>query len=88
MSGFTKGLKLLFSKAEEPPLSTGSSKRDDLVGMIRRWTFYLFYCEKELIEILFRYLSPLGTGWNVSLVLVRGIFKLLGVGPLLHGVRI
>ena len=56
MSEFTERLKLLLSKTEEPPRSTDSSELDDLVGMIRRGTFYLFNGEKELIEILFRYL--------------------------------
>jgi hypothetical protein len=55
MSGFTSGLELLLSGAESV-LSTGSPELDALVGGIRRGMFYLFYGEKELIEVLFRYL--------------------------------
>ncbi len=55
MSGFTSGLELLLSDSKGT-LSTGSPKLDALVGGIRRGMFYLFYGEKELIEILFRYL--------------------------------
>ena len=55
MSGFTSGLELLLSSAQGT-LSTGSPELDALVGGIRRGMFYLFYGEKELIEVLFRYL--------------------------------
>ncbi len=55
MSGFTSGLELLLS-GSKCILSTGSPELDALVGGIRRGMFYLFYGEKELIEVLFRYL--------------------------------
>jgi len=60
MSGFTNGLELLLSEADEPSISTGSPELDSLVGGIRRGTFYLFYGREELVEVLFQYLIANG----------------------------
>ena len=55
MSGFTSGLELPLS-GSKGTLSTGSPELDTLIGGIRRGMFYLFYGEKELIEVLFRHI--------------------------------
>ncbi len=55
MLGFMSGLELLRS-GSKGTLSTGSLELDALVGGIRRGMFYLFYGEKNLIEVLFCHL--------------------------------
>ena len=51
------GQELMQRYLQSNPLSTGSPELDKLIGGIQNGLFYFFYGEKQLMEILFQFMT-------------------------------